>query len=66
VANPGGSGRSSTHVLKERPLFREVLAWIWHRKLFWLLPLVLAILLVGALIAGSETSALTPFIYPLF
>ncbi len=35
------------------------------RKL-WLLPLILAILVIGGLLVVAQTSALAPFIYTLF
>ena len=37
-----------------------------HRKKYWLAPIVIILLLVGALIIFSEGSALSPFIYALF
>ena len=36
-----------------------------ERKL-WLLPLVLAMLLIGGLLVFAQTSVLAPFIYTLF
>ena len=36
------------------------------RKRYWLFPIVLVLLLLGALIVFTETSALAPFIYTLF
>ena len=36
------------------------------RKRFWLLPIVIVSLLLGALIVFTETSAVAPFIYALF
>ena len=36
-----------------------------NRKL-WLLPLLLAMLAIGGLLAFAQTSALAPFIYTLF
>ena len=36
-----------------------------NRKL-WLLPLMLAMLLIGGLLVFAQTSALAPFIYTLF
>jgi hypothetical protein len=36
------------------------------RKKFWLLPLLLMIVLFGALLIFAESSALAPFIYTLF
>ncbi len=36
------------------------------RKKFWLAPIVIMLLLLGALIVFTEGSALAPFIYTLF
>jgi hypothetical protein len=36
------------------------------RKKFWLLPLLVMIVLFGALLILAESSALAPFIYTLF
>jgi hypothetical protein len=36
------------------------------RKRYWLLPIVLVLLLLGALIVFTESSAVAPFIYALF
>ena len=36
------------------------------RKRYWLLPIVAILLLFGALIVFTESSAIAPFIYALF
>lgn len=36
------------------------------RKKFWLAPIIVVLLLLGALIILSQGSALAPFIYTLF
>jgi hypothetical protein len=36
------------------------------RKKWWLTPIILSLLLLGALIIFAEGSALSPFIYTLF
>jgi hypothetical protein len=36
------------------------------RKKFWLAPIILVLLLVGALLVLTEGSAVAPFIYTLF
>jgi hypothetical protein len=36
------------------------------RKRYWLLPIVTVLLLLGALIVFTESSAIAPFIYALF
>ncbi|HLC45647.1 MAG TPA: DUF5989 family protein [archaeon] len=43
----------------------EVFEFLWERKAWWLAPIVLVLLLVGALIIITQSSALSPFIYPL-
>ena len=48
----------------------EILKDLWmflkERKKFWLAPVVLILLLLGILIVFGGSSALAPFIYPLF
>jgi hypothetical protein len=39
--------------------------FIGHRR-WWMLPLIIAVLLVGALITLAQSSALAPFLYPFF
>ena len=43
---------------------------LWHfmrvRKKFWLIPIMLMMVLFGALIVLSQGSAVAPFIYTLF
>lgn len=36
------------------------------RKRYWLLPIIVVLLLFGALIVFTESSAIAPFIYALF
>lgn len=49
---------------------REFLAELWdfmrERKKFWLLPIIVALLLLGGLIVATQGSAVAPFIYTLF
>jgi hypothetical protein len=44
----------------------EVLAFLWQRKLWWLIPMVTALLLFGLLLVFASTSGIAPFIYTLF
>ncbi len=37
-----------------------------ERKKFWLLPIIIVMLLFGALMIFAQSSALAPFIYTLF
>jgi hypothetical protein len=40
--------------------------FLWERKLWWMMPMVLTLLLFGLLILFAESSAVAPFIYTLF
>ena len=44
----------------------EILSFLWQRKLWWLIPLVTALLLFGLLLVFATTSGVAPFIYTLF
>jgi len=45
---------------------KELWAFMKARKKFWLLPIILIMLLLGAIIVLGEGSAVAPFIYTLF
>jgi hypothetical protein len=47
-------------------LLKEVVAFLRARKKFWLLPIIVMLVALGALIILSESSAIAPFIYTLF
>ncbi len=44
----------------------EFMSFLWQRKLWWLIPLVTALLLFGLLLIIANTSGVAPFIYTLF
>jgi hypothetical protein len=52
--------------MAESSLTRELWAFMRVRKKFWLLPLILVMVLVGALIVFAHGSVLAPFIYTIF
>ena len=45
---------------------KELCAFMRERKKFWLLPIILILVLFGALLVLTEGSAVAPFIYTLF
>lgn len=47
-------------------LVKELWHFIKERKKWWLLPMVIVLMLIGALIVLSSGSAMAPFIYTLF
>ena len=44
----------------------ELWAYMRERKKWWLAPILIVLLLVGALLVFAQGSALAPFIYTLF
>lgn len=47
-------------------LLSELWGFMKVRKKFWLLPIIIILVLLGALIVFTESSAVAPFIYALF
>ena len=47
-------------------IVRELWAFMRARKKFWLLPIIVVLVLVGALIVFAQGSVLAPFIYTIF
>lgn len=44
----------------------ELWAFMQERKKFWLLPIILVLMLFGALIVLTQGSTVAPFIYTIF
>jgi hypothetical protein len=44
----------------------ELLGFLWERKLWWLIPMVILLLLFGLLLYFTTASGVGPFIYTLF
>jgi uncharacterized membrane protein len=44
----------------------ELLRFFWERKLWWLMPMLILLLVFGFLIMFAQSSAIAPFIYTLF
>jgi hypothetical protein len=47
-------------------LLKELGRFMVERKKFWLAPIILVLLLFGALLVFAQGSAVAPFIYTLF
>jgi hypothetical protein len=62
----GGASTFARHAEQPRPgLLAELWEFLRHNKKWWLTPIILVLLLVGALTLLAGTAA-APFIYPLF
>lgn len=47
-------------------IFREFWEFLKVRKKWWLMPIIIFLMLLGALIFFTQGSAVAPFIYTLF
>jgi uncharacterized protein DUF5989 len=45
---------------------RELVSFMWTRKKFWLVPVVLMLAILGGLVVFTQGSAVAPFIYTIF
>ena len=45
---------------------RDLLAFFWQRKIWWMTPLVVIILVFGVLVILGQSTAVSAFIYSLF
>lgn len=44
----------------------ELFSFFWSNTRWWLVPMLVALFLLGALIVLAQSSAVAPFIYTLF
>jgi hypothetical protein len=44
----------------------ELIHFLWQRKLWWLIPMVSVLLVLGLLLVFATASGVGPFIYTLF
>jgi Ca2+/Na+ antiporter len=53
-------------VLVRLGIIGEMVGFLWRRKLYWLIPMVVTLLLFGLLIVLSASSGAAPFVYSLW
>ncbi len=56
----------SNRILSRLGVVRELLSYLWQEKLWWMIPMIIVLLLFGALLIFAQGSAIAPFIYTLF
>ena len=47
-------------------IMSELITFLWVRRLWWMIPMVVVLLAFGLMIIFTQSSALAPFLYPLF
>jgi hypothetical protein len=45
---------------------KDLCSFFWQRKLWWLIPMLLVLVIMGVLVVFVNTSATVPFVYVLF
>jgi hypothetical protein len=60
------SERRASGVSTRMGIVGELFSFLWQRKLWWLIPMIVVIVLFGVLLIFAQGSAVAPFIYTLF
>lgn len=59
-------GTSSTNAVTGRVgVMGELMSFLWQRKLYWLLPMVIVLAVFALIVIAGGSSVLAPFIYTL-
>jgi len=58
-----GAGK---RLISKLGIFGELLVFLWRRKLWWMIPMIVVLILFGLLLIFTQSSAVAPFIYTLF
>ncbi|MBI3380298.1 hypothetical protein HY029_06110 [Candidatus Gottesmanbacteria bacterium] len=53
-------------LLARYSIIRELLSFLWKERLWWLIPMIIILILLGILMIFSQGSAIAPFIYTIF
>ena len=53
-------------ILTRLGILGELMRFLWKRKLWWLIPMIVVLVLFALLLVFAQGSALAPFIYTLF
>lgn len=51
---------------KNKPLLMEIWDFLKIRKVWWLTPIIIMLILVGIIILAQSSTLLSPFIYAIF
>ena len=54
------------HMSSRLGIAGELLVFLWQRKMWWMIPLVSVLLLIGLLIIFGSVTGVGPFVYTLF
>jgi hypothetical protein len=66
TTNKSGIKERFSDVLSRLGILGELFRFLWARKLWWLIPMIVALVFFGLIIALGSSGVLSPFIYSLF
>jgi hypothetical protein len=58
--------RAARNVAGGAGTIRELFRFLWARRLWWMMPFVVTLLLVAVLLLVGQATGIAPFIYTLF
>lgn len=62
----GETKRKGKEVLTRLGIIGELLRALWRRKLWWIIPMIVVLVLFALVLVFAQGSAVAPFIYTLF
>lgn len=58
--------RSITNIAVRFGIVGELIRFLWVRKLWWLIPMIIIVVVFAGLLVVAQGSPIAPFIYTLF
>lgn len=59
-------GNKGTNAVSGRVgVMSELLSFLWQRKLYWMIPMIVVLLIFALILVAGSSSILAPFIYPI-
>jgi hypothetical protein len=58
--------KAARNVVGGYQTIKELFQFLWARKLWWIAPFVITLLIVAVLLLVGEATGIAPFIYTLF
>lgn len=52
-------------IINRLGIWGELLSFLWRRKLYWLLPMIIALSLIVVFVLLASNPVTAPFVYPL-
>ncbi len=60
------ASKNGKDILVRLGILGELLQFLWKRRLWWLIPMIVVLVLFVVLLVFAQGSSIAPFIYTLF